>query len=93
MDIIFQGKHSTEEVVESLAGVLKMFKERYQISQYREMRFCVTLVDAQGDDVELVDSESADVFKYFEVYREGYELLGRDGEPKLKLVVDNTKQA
>ncbi|MCC5014018.1 MULTISPECIES: hypothetical protein [Legionella] len=91
MDIIFQGKHNSEEAAESLLSVLRLFKERYHISQFREMHLTVTLVDDQGDDVELVDSETAQAYRTFEVYRKGHELTGRRGQPMLQLVVDNTR--
>lgn len=91
MDIIFQGKHNSEEAAESLLSVLRMFKERYQISQFREMYLTVTLVDDQGDDVELIDSETSHAYRTFRVYRNGYELDGRKGKPMLQLVVDNTR--
>lgn len=92
MDIVFQGKHSSEEAVESLLGVLRLFKERYKIGQFREMHLTVTLVDEQGDDVELVDSETCQAYRTFEVYRHGHELEGRHGQPLLQLVVDNTRR-
>ncbi len=91
MEIIFQGKHDGDEAVESLQGVIRLFKERYQISQFREMHLTVTLVDERGDDVELIDSETAQSYRTFEVYREGSELTRRRGLPVLKLVVDNTR--
>ncbi len=50
----------------------------------------VTLVDEQGDDVELIDSETQQPYRIFEVYRQGYEFEGRRGTPQLQLVVDNT---
>ncbi|GGI86065.1 hypothetical protein [Legionella impletisoli] len=90
MEIIFQGKHSSEEAAESLINVIRMFKERYQIQQFREMHLSVTLVDDSGVDVELVDSETAEPYRAFEVYREGAELTRRKSLPVLKLVVDNT---
>lgn len=91
MDIIFQGKHNGQEAAESLANVLELFKERYHIHQFREIHLNVTLVDEQGEDVELVDSETDQAFRTFEVFREGYELDHRRGIPQLKLVVDNTR--
>lgn len=91
MDIILQGQHNSDEAVESLERILQLFKERYNISGYREIHLNVTLVDEQGDDVELVDSETNQPYRTFEVYRKGYELTGRQGIPMLQLVVDNTK--
>ncbi|KTC89390.1 hypothetical protein OQJ18_09585 [Fluoribacter dumoffii] len=91
MDIILQGEHSGEEAAKSLARVLELFKERYHIAAFREIHLTVTLMDEQGDDVELVDSESNQAYRIFEVYRKGYELNGRKGTPVLQLIVDNTR--
>lgn len=91
MDIIFQGKLDTDEAAENLTSVIRLFKERYHINQFREMHLTMTLVDEKGDDVELVDSETAEAFRTFEVYREGAELTRRRGLAVLKLVVDNTR--
>ena len=91
MEIILQGQHNGEEAVQSLDRVLKLFKERYRVDGFREIHLSVTLVDEQGDEVELVDSESNQPYRIFEVYRQGYELTGRKGVPLLQLVVDNTQ--
>ncbi|MBA2709293.1 MAG: hypothetical protein H0U57_01675 [Tatlockia sp.] len=92
MDIIFQGMHNSEEAAESFLSVLRLFKGRYQIDHFREMHLTVTLVNDQGEDVELIDSETSQVYRIFEVYRKGYELNGRHGQPMLQLVVDNTRR-
>ena len=91
MDIIFQGRHDSEEAAESLMSVLRLFKERYHIGQFREMHLSVTLVDDQGEDVELVDTETAEAYRIFEVYREGRGQPKVSGRPGLKLVIDNTR--
>lgn len=92
MDIILQGEHSGDEAAQSLERVLQLFKERYHIAAFREIHLTVTLIDDQGDDVELVDSESNQAYRVFEVYRQGYELAGKQrSTPILQLVVDNTK--
>ena len=90
MEIIFQGKHDSEEAVASLLSVIRLFKERYHISQFREMHLTVTLVDDRGDDVELIDTETEQSYRTFEVYRDGQAFIRRRGLPMLKLVVDNT---
>ncbi|KTC98929.1 hypothetical protein Lgee_1375 [Legionella geestiana] len=94
MDIIFRGTHTSEEAAESLLSVLRLFGERYHIEQFREMHLVVTLMDTQGDDVELVDSETNQAYRTFEVYRNGYELGGRQqqGKPRLQLVINNTRK-
>lgn len=90
MDIIFDGGHDTAEAAEQLMSVIRLFKERYNISHFREMHLTLTLVDDEGADVELVDSETMEVYRTFEVYRHGDELLKRRSQRRLKLVVDNT---
>lgn len=92
MDIIFQGMHNTEEAAENFLSVLRLFKERYHIEQFREIHLTVTLVDEQGEDVELVDTDTSQIYRVFEVYRKGHELsTGRVTRPALQLVVDNTR--
>jgi hypothetical protein len=91
MEIILQGEHNGDETTQSLARVLELFKARYHIAKFREIHLSLTLIDEQGDDVELVDSESNQAYRIFEVYREGYELDGKKGAPQLRLVVDNTR--
>ena len=91
MEIIFQGRHDSDEATESLLSVIRLFKERYHIGQFREIHLSVTLVDDQGEDVELIDSETTEVYRVFEVYRQGHELTQALGRPVLKLVIDNTR--
>jgi molecular chaperone GrpE (heat shock protein) len=91
MDIILQGQHDGQETVQSLDRVLQLFKERYSINGFREIHLTVTLVDEQGDEVELIDTDTNQAYRVFEVYRKGYELTGRRGIPMLQLVVDNTR--
>ncbi len=91
MDIIFHGNHNSEEVAEGLADVLRLFKARYHIEQFREIHLSVTLVDEYGDDVELVDSQTSQPYRVFEVCRKGQELSHGRKSPFLKLVVDNSK--
>ncbi len=91
MDIILQGQHNADEAVQSLERVLHLFKERYHINDFSEIHLTVTLIDDQGDVVELIDSETNQTYRVFEVFRNGYELEGRQGLPLLQLVVDNTK--
>lgn len=91
MDIIFQGRHSENEACESLYSVFEMLKERYEIAGFREMHLTLTLVNAVGDDVELVDSDTNQPYRVIEVHRDTLETSKRVGRPALRLVVDNTK--
>jgi hypothetical protein len=90
MEIILQGQHDSNDALKSLESVMDLFKKRYHISAFREIHLSVTLVDSAGEEVELVDSHSKQVYRAFEVYRHGYELQGRQGIPLLQLVIDNT---
>lgn len=91
MDIIFHGQHDECDAVESFKGVLRLFHERYHIGQFREMHVSVTLVDEAGHDVELVDSETDETYRIFEVYRQEDAFCQQMSRPGLKLVIDNTK--
>ena len=91
MEIIFQGKQDSDEAIESLISVIRLFKDRYHIGQFREMHLSVTLVDAQGDDVELVDSETSQAYRVFEVQKQGKALPRITRRGGLKLVIDNTR--
>lgn len=94
MEIIFDGRHSDKEASENLASIIKLLKERYKIGHFREMHLSLTLVDDTGADVELVDSQTNEPFRIFEVYRnqESYSVSKAVGRPGLKLVVDNTQK-
>lgn len=93
MDIIFNDKQTGEELVTNIQNVIRLFKERYHVPEFREIHLVVTLVDEAGQDVELVDNQNSTVYRTFEVYQEKSELRGRNEKksPKLKLIVDNTQ--
>lgn len=91
MDIIVHGEQSTEEAIQTIAKVLRMFKERYQIGGYKEMHLNVVLLDEQRDEVELMDSQTKQIYRIFEVLPQGPVLsTGRRVYPQLRLVVDNS---
>jgi len=91
MEIIFKGKQNSEDAAESVASILRLFKERYQIEAFREMHISVTLVDQYGDDVDLVDSETQTPYRIFEVCRNYQDLVLNKKRTALKLIVDNSK--
>lgn len=92
MQIMFHGNQSAEEAAESILSILKLFKERYGIQNYREMHLNLTLMDTDGEDVELIDASTSEVLGVFEVYKSGeYRNAQNDDQPNLRLVVDNTK--
>ena len=99
MRIMFHGSQSTEEAAESLLSILKLFKDRYGISQFREINLDVVLQDEEGEDVELIDASTSEILGIFEVfqnesqYKDMFpgEQPNRRRSPNLKLVVDNSK--
>jgi hypothetical protein len=90
MQVIFKGEQSCEEVLDNLLSIVRMFKERYGIEDFRELQLSMTLMDKQGDDVELVDSRTSEVFRVFEVHKTGEGIRPVQQPTQLKLVVDNT---
>lgn len=92
MQVIFKGEQTCEEALDNLVSIVRMFKERYGIEDFRELKLSMTLMDKQGDDVELVDSRTSEVFRVFEVYKTGEGIRPVHQSAQLKLVVDNTKK-
>lgn len=91
MQVLFHGRQNSQEIAEGILSIIKMFRERYGIENFREIQLSMTLMDNTGDEVELVDSETAEVFRIFEVVQSEQEPMPRSNrKPKLKLVVDNT---
>lgn len=91
MEVIIQGQQSSEQVVESLLSIVRMFSEHYGIEHFRQVHLSMTLVDNQGDDIELVDSQTQEVFRVFEISKPNNEPRLIHAKPYLKLVVDNTR--
>ena len=91
MDIILHGSLNNEETAQSLASVLRLLHDRYHIDSFREIHLEVTLVDEQGNDVELINNETNEVYRIFEVRQKNQELsTKRPVSPAIHLVVDNT---
>lgn len=86
MEIIFHGKHDGMEAGDSLSGIIEMLTKRYNIGGFREMHLSVTLLDESGVDVELVDSETDEAFRIFEVYLQSTDVPKKVKRPNLKLI-------
>lgn len=92
MNIIMHGHHDSETTAANLSEVLRLLKEQYNIDHFREIHLVLTLVNAEGDDVELVDTDTSNVYRILEVYSSGNELsTGQHSRPLLRLVIDNTR--
>lgn len=98
MDIRFHGKHDTDEAIESMASIFKLFRERYGIADFNQMNIRLTLLNDRHEEVELIDAQTNEVLGYFEVHK----TAPKNGPVKevpvkevrqghLRLVVDNTR--
>lgn len=92
MEIIFHGQQDWQKTQDSLLGIIKMLHERYQIEKLKEIHLSLTLLDAEGFEVELVDTDTQKPYRILEVYRNHQEYLRVKKSPTLSLVVDNTKR-
>ncbi|OGV38469.1 MAG: hypothetical protein A3F46_01915 [Legionellales bacterium RIFCSPHIGHO2_12_FULL_42_9] len=91
MDIILHGSLNNEDTAQSLASVLQLLHDRYHINSFREIHLEVTLVDDEGNDVELMNNETNEVYRIFEVRQQSQELsTERPVLSSIHLVVDNT---
>lgn len=88
MEIIFHGRHDSEEASENLSHIIRLLKEQYHIQGFREMHLSITLLDESGVDVELVDSDTDEAYRVFEVFNQSKDVSRRRRRPQLKLVVD-----
>lgn len=69
MKIKFQGAHKTDEVIDSLAAVLRLFEEQYGVGDFTEIKLNLTLVNDTGEEVELIDAGTSEVFDVLEVHK------------------------
>ena len=92
MQIKFHGQQNTEEAMESIVSMFKLFEDRYGICDFRELNLDLVLMNHEGDDVELIDAGSSEVLDIFEVYQSDNEIKPQYKKPELSLVVDNTKK-
>ena len=88
MEIIFHGRHDSNQATENLTNIIEMLKDRYKIGAFREMHLSITLVDATGEDVELFDTDTDEAFRVMEVYQQSKHVPQKKGRPDLRLVVN-----
>lgn len=93
MEIIFHGQQDWEKTQDSLLEIIQMLHDKYQIEQLKEIHLSLTLVDQQGFDVELIDSETQKAYRILEIFRNNQEYLRVKQSAPLTLVVDNTKMS
>jgi hypothetical protein len=91
MEIILHGQQDWQKTKDSLLEIIQMLHDKYHIEQLKEVHLSLTLVDQQGFDVELIDSETQQAYRILEVFRNNQEYLRIKQSTPLTLVVDNTK--
>jgi len=74
MKIKLKVQHSSAEVAASLLSLLKLFQERYEVDNFREIDLNLTLMNKEGEDVEIIDVSTSEVLDVFEVYKNSEEL-------------------
>lgn len=91
MEIIFHGNQQWDAIQENINRIIQWLHEKYQINQAKEIHLSLTLMDDQGFEIELVDSDTNASYRIMEVYANQQEYLRIKQGPALSLVVDNTK--
>lgn len=93
MKIIFKGDLANSEAADGFYSIMNLFKDRYGIDFFRGMTVTMTMLDSDGEEVELVDAETCQVFDLFEISKAGH-IRQRSSQEKegIRLVVDNTKK-
>lgn len=87
MNIMFEGQFDEQAAQEHIQRVLRFLEDRYSIRQFRDVQLSLTLLDEKGHEVELVNTETAEVYRVMEVARSGAIILRSKGRPTLRLVV------
>jgi hypothetical protein len=92
MEIIFHGQQDWEKSQENIMGIIQMLHDQYKITHLREIHISLTLMDEEGFDVELIDTETNETYRVMEVFRNHLDYQKVRQASSLKLVVDNTKK-
>jgi hypothetical protein len=93
MEIVMQGQHNGMEAIAALHSVMKLLKEYYAVQLFREIHLSLTLVDEVGQEIELVDQDTNQVYGLIEIHREPAPYRPSVRSSGLKLVVDNTEKS
>jgi hypothetical protein len=91
MEIIFHGQQDWRKTQESILGIIQMLHDQYNIAQLREIHLTLTLMDDEGFDVELIDTETHESYRVMEVFRDHKDFQKVRQSAPLTLIVDNTK--
>jgi hypothetical protein len=91
MEIILRGQHSGAEAIDNFVKIFQLFQERYHIKEFQEIHLSVTLLDEQGEIVELVDNKSDQAYRVIEILSDQTGTKHKQKPSKLHLVVDNTQ--
>ena len=85
MHIIFKGQQNIKETADLMKNMLYLLNEQYGVEGFNDAAMDLTLLNEQGEEVELLDTETSEVLTVLEIYPHDSKELD------LRLVVDNTK--
>ncbi len=91
MNIVFGGKHTATELMESIYSVLKLLADKYNVDNFSDIDLHVKLLDCDEHDVELIDTRTFEPIAVFEVYKSANDVDEVQDRGNLTLVIDNTK--
>jgi hypothetical protein len=91
MEIIFHGQQNWRKTQESILGIIQMLHDQYHIEELREIHLSLTLMDDEGFDVELIDTETHESYRIMEVFKDISDFQKIRQYTPLTLIVDNTK--
>ena len=93
MNIVFRGKHTSTELLESISSVLGLLTEKYNVDNYIDINLQVRLLDHEDQDVDLIDVKTFEPITVFEVYKSANDAKVTQDKSNLTLVIDNTKES
>lgn len=86
MDIRFHGQLTQEHTLSGLQEVFQLLVERYQVQRFKEVHVSLILVDAQGFEVDLVDSDTHQTLRVLDVDRREKTSIKKRSKVALRLV-------
>ncbi|NQY41857.1 MAG: hypothetical protein HRT87_00700 [Legionellales bacterium] len=92
MKIVFRGKHTSTELLESISSVLGLLTDKYNVDKFIDINLEVRLLDHEEHDVDLIDIKTFEPITVFEVYKSANDAKVMQDKSNLTLVIDNTKE-
>lgn len=91
MHIQIDGTHNKDELIEQFSTILQLFLQRYHVQQFREVHLDFTLIDREGEDVELVDNATDQPYRTMRICEQNPIKDAPSCHPPLQLIINNAK--